>query len=93
MDTTRRIKRYANENVTPVNRRSVYESKIGGLERSLSRERYEKDRLRNQYTAVASQLDQALKQLDLSRSASSYALARSASQPRTSVFSSFFPHY
>ncbi|KAL3085167.1 hypothetical protein niasHS_010236 [Heterodera schachtii] len=69
-----------------------YQSYVGGLQRSLSRERYERDRLRNKYATVSYQLDQAVKQMDLLRS-HNYSSARSGSAPRTSVYAHFYPYY
>lgn len=61
------------------------------LQRSLSRERYERDRLRHKYTTVSYQLEQACKQMDLLRS-SNYSALRSGSAPRTSVYAGFYPY-
>ncbi|KAI6215193.1 hypothetical protein M3Y94_00356500 [Aphelenchoides besseyi] len=77
---------------TPVQWKSLYETRIGELQRSLSRERFERDRLKNKYSKVSYQLEQASKQMDLLRT-NSYSSLRSGSQPRTSVFSHFFPYY
>ncbi|KAI1710363.1 hypothetical protein DdX_10721 [Ditylenchus destructor] len=72
--------------------RDKYEARVDDLQRSLSRERYARDNLRSKYTQTAYQLEQACKQMDLLRS-SSYSNWRSGSQPRTSVYSHFYPYY
>ena len=48
--------------------------------------------LRSEYSALSSKLDQAMRQMELLRSCS-YASVRASSQPRTSVFGHFYPHY
>lgn len=68
-----------------------YSSYVGDLQRSLSKERYERDRLRSKYTKVAYQLELACKQMDVLRSYN-YAPIRSGSAPRTSVYSSHYPY-
>ncbi|KAL7077563.1 hypothetical protein ACQ4LE_003449 [Meloidogyne hapla] len=70
---------------------SNYQSYVDTLQRSLSRERYERDRLRHKYTTVSYQLEQACKQMDLLRS-SNYSALRSGSAPRTSVYAGFYPY-
>ncbi|KAI6188242.1 hypothetical protein M3Y98_00333600 [Aphelenchoides besseyi] len=60
-----------------------WKTRIGELQRSLSRERFERDRLKNKYSKVSYQLEQASKQMDLLRT-NSYSSLRSGSQPRTS---------
>ncbi|KAI6240828.1 hypothetical protein M3Y99_00389800 [Aphelenchoides fujianensis] len=69
-----------------------YQTRVGELQRSLSRERFERDRLKNKYSQVSYQLEQAVKQMDLLRT-NSYSSVRSGSQPRTSVYSHFYPYY
>ncbi|RCN28499.1 hypothetical protein ANCCAN_25757 [Ancylostoma caninum] len=71
---------------------SMYEGRIGQLERSLSRELINKDRLRTEYSQLSSKLNQAMRQMDLLRS-NSYTSLRSSSLPRTSVYSHFYPYY
>ncbi|KAH7701064.1 Protein T23E7.2 b, partial [Aphelenchoides avenae] len=69
-----------------------YAGQAADLQRTLSKERYEKDRLRSSYAQVAYKLDQALKQIDLLRT-NSYSNLRSSSLPRTSVYTHFYPYY
>uniref|UniRef100_A0A914QWU5 Uncharacterized protein n=1 Tax=Panagrolaimus davidi TaxID=227884 RepID=A0A914QWU5_9BILA len=86
------VSRRARQSATPSQVRSLYEDQIVGLQRSLSRERYNYDRLRSQYTSVTHQLESACKQADLMRTGS-YSSWRSGSEPRTSVFTHFYPYY
>ncbi|CAJ0568723.1 unnamed protein product, partial [Mesorhabditis spiculigera] len=72
---------------TPVGVRSLYEGRIGALERSLSRERINKDRLRHQYQDLSSKLDQACRQMSLLRTSSYSAM------PRSSVYTHMYPCY
>ncbi|KAI6201537.1 hypothetical protein M3Y96_00852800 [Aphelenchoides besseyi] len=60
---------------TPVQWKSLYETRIGELQRSLSRERFERDRLKNKYSKVSYQLEQASKQMDLLRTNSYSSLS------------------
>ncbi|PIC16100.1 hypothetical protein B9Z55_022824 [Caenorhabditis nigoni] len=83
--------RYQRE-TSPAMVRSMYEGRIGQLERSLSREVIQKDRLRSEYQQLSSKLDQACRQMELLRS-NSYSSYRGQSLPRTSVYSHFYPHY
>uniref|UniRef100_A0A914HSD1 GDT1 family protein n=1 Tax=Globodera rostochiensis TaxID=31243 RepID=A0A914HSD1_GLORO len=69
-----------------------YQSYVSGLQRSLSREKFQRDKLRNKYATVSYQLDQAVKQMDLLRS-HNYSAMRSGSAPRTSVYANFYPYY
>jgi len=69
-----------------------YQSYVDNLHRSLSRERYDRDRLRSKYATVSYQLEQACKQMDLLRS-HNYSALRSGSAPRTSVYAHFYPYY
>ncbi|GMT06313.1 hypothetical protein PENTCL1PPCAC_28487, partial [Pristionchus entomophagus] len=64
--------------------------RIGQLERSLSRERINKDRMRQEYSDLSNKLNQAMRQMELLRS-SSYASIRGSHAPRTSVFGHFYP--
>ncbi|KAJ1352061.1 hypothetical protein KIN20_008250 [Parelaphostrongylus tenuis] len=89
-DTTRRFKRYQYDTTPMV--MSMYEGRIGQLERSLSRELLTKDRLRYEYNQLSSKLNQAMRQMDLLRS-NSYSSIRSSSQPRTNVYTHFYPYY
>lgn len=88
-DTYRSTSRFHINYSAPVN---GYMGRIDDLQRSLSRERYARDRLRTKYTIVASQLEQACKQMDLLRT-NSYSTCRSGSTPRTSIYSHFYPYY
>uniref|UniRef100_A0A183CER3 Trichohyalin-like n=1 Tax=Globodera pallida TaxID=36090 RepID=A0A183CER3_GLOPA len=69
-----------------------YQSYVSGLQRSLSQEKFQRDKLRNKYATVSYQLDQAVKQMDLLRS-HNYSAMRSGSAPRTSVYANFYPYY
>ncbi|CAJ0610573.1 unnamed protein product [Cylicocyclus nassatus] len=89
-DTTRRFKRYQYDTTPMI--MSMYEGRIGQLERSLSRELINKDRLRTEYSQLSSKLNQALRQMELLRT-NSYSNYRSSSLPRTSVYSHFYPYY
>ncbi|VDM56457.1 unnamed protein product [Angiostrongylus costaricensis] len=71
---------------------SGYTGRIGHLERSLSRELLTKDRLRYEYNHLSNKLNQAMRQMDLLR-ANSYSNIRSSSQPRTSVYTHFYPYF
>ncbi|NP_001362142.1 Rab-GAP TBC domain-containing protein [Caenorhabditis elegans] len=63
-ESTRRMKRYQRD-TSPAMVRSMYEGRIGQLERSLSREVIQKDRLRTEYQQLSTKLDQACRQMEL----------------------------
>jgi len=86
-------RRQRSRETTPVQWKSLYETRLGELQRSLSRERFVHDSLKNKYSKVSYQLDQACKQMDLLRANSYSSLNSGGLGPRTSVYGNFYPYY